>query len=165
MWFQAFYFFSLWRNRVILLLSGVSLSNGGWYWTRCVAQLSTASPRRNKLKRVGKRMGKNQQVPVFISLLNMSSHVSWGEFLSTSKGCEGEERIAIQKSEIRIHNQHRTSCETFTSVLTAHLASQPCLQARREKLPSLARHWRGKTGCENAHQVLKIQAKYNRLLH
>lgn len=109
--FKLFFFpfFPLWRNRVILLFSGVSLLNGGWYWTHCVAQLPTASPRRNKLKQVGKRMGKNQQVPLFISLLNMSSHVSWGELLSTcrkdSKGCEGEERIAIQKSG------HTTSTE------------------------------------------------------
>lgn len=35
MWFQAF-FFSFWRNRMIFLLSGVSLSNWDWYWTHSV---------------------------------------------------------------------------------------------------------------------------------
>jgi len=64
-----------------LLLSGVSLSNWDWYGTHCVAQLSTESPGRNKLKWVGNKMGKTRRFLSF-SLLNTFCHLSWGEFLS-----------------------------------------------------------------------------------
>lgn len=45
------------KNGMIPVLPAVSLPAWGWDWTQCVAQFSTESSRRNKLKGMGERMG------------------------------------------------------------------------------------------------------------